>query len=253
LAVIQIWVGVGIVVAAHPGQVLGREFEEQSSPVSGAGPGNGAVAEGFGEDRGAACGGAHGLDAGVGIVQIAPGIGEGKVAFVAAGNAAETALAGADGGEVVGDGDEAAVDLAVDDLVGLAGVVGGGTAVEGRADRADSLTDDMGVVVVEAMVGAEDLAEVGGEAGVVDEAAVGAAPGEEAVEALVGGGVVAAAMVELVVEDAVEFGEVAGGDRVFDHEVALQVELVLFLEVHGTGAQTTVTSLLIPGRSSLLV
>lgn len=105
MAVIQIRVGVGVVVAAHPGQVLGREFEEESTPVSGTGPGNRAVAEGFGEDRGAACGGAHSLDAGVGIVKVAPGVGKGKVAFVAAGNAAEATLAGADGREVVGDGD----------------------------------------------------------------------------------------------------------------------------------------------------
>jgi hypothetical protein len=40
----------------------------------------------------------------------------------------------------------------------------------------------------------------------------------------------------LVIEDAVEFGEVAGGDRVFNHEVALEVKLVLFLGVHGMGA-----------------
>ena len=222
----------GFVVLRVPGYRVGRVLVEQRAAFV-AVPGHGAVGQRFGEDHGGAGLAGHGADEGLVGLEIAPLVGEAKVALVAAGHAAEATVAGVHILQVVGDHGQAAPDLLVDAGVGIERVEGDRPAVKGRADGAVALSDDVGVVVIQPEPRSDDLLQVGDDARVVDQVAEGGSPVEQRKAKPVRGRAGFHCPVDLLVQDAVQFGELFGVEGVRDRDEALQVEEVLLMGGHG--------------------
>lgn len=186
----------------------------------------------LGKDHGGAGLAGYGSDEGLVGLEVAPLVREPEVALVAAGYAAESAVAWIDVLQVVGHHGQAATDLFVGAGVGVERVEGNGAAVEGRADGTVAFADDIGVVVVQPVLWTDQLFQVRIYPRVVYQCPVRGSPVEQRETESVGGGAGRHGSVDLLVQYAVQFGELPDVNGVRDLDEALQVEEVSFVGSH---------------------
>jgi len=190
------------------------------------------VGKRFGEDDGRAGRAGHRAHKGLELFEIAPLARKGKVALVAAGHAAEPAIARMHIAQVVGHPDQAVVHAAVAPVVVLPGVKRRAATVQDRADRALAGADQIGILVIQAEVLAQDHIEIRPHRGRIDQIQERSAPAEQVAPAVIGL-VRRNVLRDAFVPDGVQRRQLPRTGRVGHGNEARQIEEVGFLGVQG--------------------